>query len=74
MTKYESNPIHDHDGDLSFVMFTGVPKKLKEEHNKTKSRSSPGTINFVYKLEKEKFNINYHSFFPTVGDFFYFSC
>jgi len=73
MTKYESNPIHHHDGgDLSFVMFTGVPKKLKEEYNKTKSRSSPGTINFVYKLEKENFNINYHSFFPTVGDFFIF--
>lgn len=72
MTKYESNPIHTHEHDLSFVIFINVPEKLKEEYAATKSTSKPGTINFVHKLENEDMSINSHSFFPVVGDFFIF--
>jgi Txe/YoeB family toxin of Txe-Axe toxin-antitoxin module len=72
MTKYESNPIHTHEDDLSFVIFTKIPEKLKEEYDTIVSRSKPGTINFVYKVDDEEMSINTHSFFPTVGDFFIF--
>ena len=73
MTKFESNPLHTHDENLSFVIFIQVPKNLKEEYNKTHSPTSkPGTINFVYTLGIEEFNINKHSFFPEVGDFYIF--
>ena len=33
MTKFESNPMHTHDEDLSFVLFTEVPKDLREEYS-----------------------------------------
>ena len=72
MTKYESNPIHTHGGDLSFIIFTSVPEKLKEEYKNKISRSKPGTINFIYKLEDENMCINGHNFLPEPGDFFIF--
>ena len=70
MTKVESNPLHAHDDDLSFVIFIQVPKKLKEECKNTISNSIPGSINFVDTLGKKKYNIEQHMFFPEVGDFF----
>ena len=33
MTKFESNPLHTHVDDLSFVLFTQVPKGLLQENN-----------------------------------------
>tara|TARA_R100001198_G_scaffold82858_1_gene56108 strand:- start:179 stop:796 length:618 start_codon:yes stop_codon:yes gene_type:complete len=79
MTKFESNPIHTHDGDLSFVLFTQVPKKLKKEYNEKIDNhignARPGNINFLYTLHHDYQNkqlINQHTFFPVVGDFFIF--
>ena len=73
MTKFESNPIHTHDEDLSFVIFTQIPKELKQEANNTVSNNTrPGAINFMYTLETGKYHINQHTFMPEVGDFFIF--
>ena len=41
MTKFESNPIHCHDDDLSFVIFIKIPTALKEEWNNTISSGTP---------------------------------
>ena len=72
MTKTESNPLHVHDDDLSFVIFTQIPKNLEKECNKTVGNARPGAINFINTLGKGKFTTNEHTFFPTVGDFFIF--
>jgi hypothetical protein len=75
MTKFESNPLHTHDEDLSFVIFIKVPKKLKEEFKNNKGNTKPGGINFVYTLYDNKYLLNQHNFFPEVGDCFIFpSC
>ena len=72
MTKFESNPLHTHDGDLSFVLFTKVPKDLKKEFNDTLSKTKPGCINFIISLYPDKAAIYEHKFFPEVGDLFIF--
>jgi len=72
MTKFESNPLHVHDESLSFVIFTQVPKKLKEEFNNSVGTCKPGAINFVYTLHHSKMMMNQRTFFPEVGDFFIF--
>ena len=72
MTKFESNPLHTHDEDLSFVIYIGIPKNLKKEAKNTVANTRPGSINFVYTLGNEKYNLNSHEFMPEVGDFFIF--
>ena len=73
MTKFEFNPVHSHDGDLSFVIYTQVPKGLKKEINKTVSNNEyPGAIKFIYYLNNSKMLLNQHTFIPVVGDFFIF--
>ena len=72
MAKNESNPLHTHDGVLSFVLFLEIPKKLLEEYNQHVGRSIPGSINFVYTLNNRPELISEHSFFPEVGDLFIF--
>ena len=73
MTKFESNPIHTHDEDLSFVIYTQVPKGLKQEVKDTVSNNTqPGSINFINILGNNKYHINQHTFMPEVGDFFIF--
>jgi len=72
MTKFESNPIHTHDEDISFAIFTQVPKVLMEEHNKHIGNTRPGSINFLNQLEDRPQLIGQHTFFPAVGDFFIF--
>jgi hypothetical protein len=72
MTKFESNPMHTHDDDLSFVIFIKVPKELREEYNNHIGNTEPGAINFMYKLQDNKYSLNQHNFFPEVGDFFIF--
>ena len=73
MTKFESNPIHTHDEDLSFVIYTQVPKGLKQEVKDTVSNNTqPGSINFINVLGNNKYHINQHTFMPEVGDFFIF--
>ena len=72
MTKFESNPMHTHDEDLSFVLFTEVPRNLREEHNKQIGNTKPGSINFLNSLDTRPQQINQHTFFPEVGDLFIF--
>ena len=73
MTKFESNPLHAHGQDLSFVIYLNIPDKLKEEVNNTISnKSKPGEINFINKLSYDKLFINSIHFLPKVGDFFIF--
>ena len=72
MTKFESNPMHTHDDNLSFVIFTKIPKELREEYNNSIGNTKPGAINFIYKLQDDKHSIDQHIFFPEVGDFFIF--
>ena len=72
MTKFESNPLHTHEGDLSFVIFTQVPEGLKKENAETISDSKPGSINFISSLADQKYDINKHIFFPEVNDMFIF--
>ena len=72
MTKFESNPLHTHDEDLSFVIYINIPKKLEKEYKTNISNSKPGAINFIHTLGKLKYHINQHTFMPQVGDFFIF--
>ena len=73
MTKFESNPLHNHNEDISFVIYLSLPEKLKKENEDTISNSSrPGEICFVDKLEKNNLSINRIKFFPEVGEFFIF--
>lgn len=72
MTKFESNPLHTHDDNLSFVIFTKIPEGLRQEFKDTISNTKPGCINFVHTLDSRDEIINSHTFFPDVGDFFIF--
>ena len=72
MTKFESNPIHNHAEDLSFVIFTDVPKNLEQERKNTISKNKPGDLHFILRLADHKLEQNAHTFKPEVGDFFIF--
>jgi len=72
MTKFESNPMHTHGSDLSFVVFTKIPKELIEEYNKHSGNTKPGYLNFTYTLNNRKELLDLHSFFPKVGQLFIF--
>ena len=72
MTKFESNPLHTHSNDLSFVIYTQIAEELKKEVKDTISNTKPGSINFVNTLGDKKYNINQHTFTPEVGDLFIF--
>ena len=72
MVAGESNPLHIHDDDLSFVLFTKIPKDLLSEYNKNVGNAHPGTLNFRYSLGSGKYELAQHSFFPVVGDLFIF--
>jgi hypothetical protein len=48
--KYEFNPIHDHAGIFSFVIFIDIPYNLEDERkhlSNIASRNQAGTFNFV---------------------------
>ena len=72
MTKFESNPYHTHDEDLSFVIYTKIPEDLEQEVKDNVGNTRPGTINFMYTLGTEKYNLNRHTVMPNVGDFYIF--
>ena len=72
MTKFESNPLHTHDQDLSFVIFTHIPEELKKENKNNIGQSMPGAITFVDSIKENNFTISKNTFFPEVGDFFIF--
>jgi len=72
MTKFESNPVHNHSNDLSFVIYTKIPEELKQEVKDTVGNTLPGEINFIYTLGHDKYQVNSRKFMPEVGDFFIF--
>jgi hypothetical protein len=72
MVAGESNPLHIHDDDLSFVLFTKIPKDLFSEYKKHVGGTKPGTINFIHSLNTGRYLLNQHTFFPVVGDLFIF--
>ena len=73
--KNEFNPPHIHDGDLSFVLYTEVPAGLYEECKSSVSNSpGPGCITFDFNMPGigNKYFLQTHSHFPSVGDLFIF--
>jgi len=75
--KNEFNPPHTHDGDLSFVLYTEIPKGLKKESQSSVSNSpGPGCIIFDFNMPGMSTNnhlfLSSHSFLPEVGDMFIF--
>ena len=68
------NPRHVHTGDLSFVIFLDVPKKLKAENLKFEGKSSgPGTITFTYGESNRPFWATCsRSIFPQTGEMYIF--
>ena len=70
--QHEFNPPHDHNGELSFVIYLDIPDVLKEENKKFKGRhAGPGSIQFNYGEGNKQF-VTYRSLFPEVGDMFIF--
>ena len=75
--KYEFNPPHTHDEDLSFVVYTKVPAGLEAECIKSVSNSpGPGCIVFDFNMPTFSKNNNLilqtHAHLPDVGDLFIF--
>ena len=40
MKKGEFNPVHDHSGNISFVIYTSVPKEILMENKNFKGKGS----------------------------------
>ena len=75
--KNEFNPPHTHDGDLSFVIYTEIPKNLHEECRASVANSpGPGCISFDFNMPSSdgghKLFLKTHSHLPCVGDMFIF--
>jgi hypothetical protein len=75
--KNEFNPPHTHDGDLSFVIYTEIPKGLDEECRTSVANSpGPGCITFDFNMPfdsgRDKLFLQTHSHLPSVGDMFIF--
>jgi len=68
------NPRHVHTGDLSFVIFLDVPKKLENENLKFEGKSSgPGTITFTYGESNRPFWATCsRNIFPQTGEMYIF--
>ena len=68
----EFNPLHDHAGALSFVIYLDIPEALKKEHAEYKGKScGPGGIQFIYG-NGPRDAITYMSFMPEEGDMYIF--
>ena len=72
MRKYEFKPIHNHFGDISFVIYLKVPEGIKKENKDFEGiGSGPGCISFYYGEKIENMRTQYH-FVPGDGDMFLF--
>jgi len=72
MKKGDSNPMHTHKADLSFVLVTQIPNEIKKENEDFKgSGHGPGGIRFVFGQNQAHFTSEQY-FFPEKGDFFIF--
>ena len=49
MKKGEFNPLHDHTGDISFVIYTSVPNEILINNNFKGKGSGPGCISFSWR-------------------------
>lgn len=52
MRAFEYNPLHNHNGNISFVLYTDVPEQIHEEKTTTTS-NPPGSIQFVYNADSK---------------------
>ena len=68
---YEYLPLHNHDGDVSFVIYLQVPDEIKKENEEMKIESFPGMISFEYGVELPFTNNSFRQL-PNVGDCFIF--
>ena len=72
----EYNPPHNHEGDLSFVIYLQVPDEIKIENELmegVRNNDGPGTINFTYGIGVElPFSICSYSIIPATKDVFIF--
>tara|TARA_R100001369_G_scaffold80021_1_gene110206 strand:+ start:24 stop:653 length:630 start_codon:yes stop_codon:yes gene_type:complete len=64
----EYNPIHNHSGILSGVLYLKIPEYLPSR----KRKDTDGTITFVANKQFENMTQNSFSIFPKVGDIFLF--
>ena len=72
MKKGDTNPMHVHDGDLSFVLITQFPNEIVQENKNFKGRGyGPGGIRFVFGQNQSHFSSEQY-FIPEKGDFFIF--
>ena len=66
MQKQDSNPMHIHSGNITFVIYLKIPEKLKKENKKYigTDQGGPGSIKFFNNLINDEQNISTHSIFP----------
>jgi hypothetical protein len=72
--QHDFNPLHNHRGDLSFVLYLNVPEELlteKERYNMIGNGPIPGSIMFTHG-EATKFNDSRKFFLPQRGQVFIF--
>lgn len=74
----EFNPMHNHTGDISFVIYLNIPHELYIETNTTKSMPY-GAIEFMYNKDNSVFSYNHlldpivnYVKVPKTGDMFIF--
>ena len=75
--KYEFNPPHTHDDDLSFVIYTKIPEGLEKECRESVYNSpGPGCIVFDFNMPSSaggnKMFLQTHAHLPDPGDMFIF--
>ena len=70
----EFNPPHTHNNyDISFVIYTDVPKEIQYENIKYIGTSGgPGTIEFMLGQNLPNGFVGIHNFLPKTGDLFIF--
>ena len=68
----EFNPPHNHEGDLSFVIYPDIPQELIEENKEYKGRScGPGAVTWMYGHGGPQY-IKVVPRLPETGDLFIF--
>tara|TARA_B110001454_G_scaffold200260_1_gene205709 strand:+ start:24 stop:653 length:630 start_codon:yes stop_codon:yes gene_type:complete len=70
----EYNPPHNHNADLSFVIYLDVPEEIKQEHLLTEgvaAQAGPGMIVFDYGIDLPFSNCR-HCILPKKGDIIVF--
>lgn len=68
MQQYDFNPLHDHSGNVSFIIYLNDVSELKtekERFNLTNTGPIPGSVSFCHNDQRKYF-------FPNKGQFFMF--